>query len=106
MSIRSAFVARFGEEQAQSFELAANQHVASENKGGDPFKWTLLVCIGWQCAEIAEYRQHHGITVPYQDLADWIKAHANLGTHDGDCDLIAAMAGKYGDLMRPATGRP
>jgi hypothetical protein len=101
-SIREAFAEKFGEDQAQLIEAAAESHangVNSENRGSDPFKWALLIAIGYQCAEIDSYRDYHGITAPWTDVKQWMIDHGDLGSHDGDGDYLAALAGSYGEYM-------
>lgn len=102
MSIREAFVAKFGEDQAAAIEAAANEHangVNDQNKGTDPFKWALLIAIGYQCAEKASYREYHGIAAPWDEVKQWMKDHADLASHDGDCDYLSLLAGSYNEYM-------
>lgn len=102
MSIREAFVERFGEDQAAAIYAAAESHgndINNTNLGSDPFKWALLVAIGYQCMEIDGYREHHGITAPWVDLKQWIIWHADLASHDGDCDFLAAFVGAYNEYV-------
>ena len=101
-TIRDAFVSAFGGDDARKLEIAALEHENHDNKGSDPFKWTLLICLGYQCMEVDRYRKHHGIeTPPWADLRQWIIDHADLGTHDGDFDYIGAYAGAYNDFIKP-----
>jgi hypothetical protein len=104
-SIREKFVNDFGEEFASKLECAADCHangINSENKGSDPFKWVLLICIGYQCFEIKEYREYHGLpNIPtYATLKKWIRNNADLGTHDGDCDNLSLVAGVYTPFVK------
>ena len=104
-SIRVAFVERFGEEAAALIEAAASEHANgsnSGNKGSDPFKWALCICIGYQCCEVDGYRAHHGITVSWAEIDQWIKDNARLDLHDGDVDYLAALAGAYKKYMPKA----
>lgn len=101
-TIRTAFAERFGEDQTSALEAAANEHsngVNSEHKGTDPFKWALLIAIGYQCMEVEGYREHHGITAPWDDLKAWIIEHADLASHDGDCDYLAMFCGAYDEFV-------
>lgn len=105
MSIRDAFVARFGEDAACAIEDAAVEHrngVNDCNLGSDPFKWALLICIGYDCISREEYRAYHGITVGWLELCEWITAEADLGSHDGDCDYLALLSGAY-DFLTEGT---
>lgn len=102
MSVRSSFVEHFGEVEAASFEAAANEHgngINDVNKGDDPFKWVILIVIGYQCAEKDNYRDHHGIAAPWPKVQAWIKAHAHLDTHNGDSDYLCLLAGGYKDYV-------
>lgn len=58
-----------------------------------------MIAIGYQCAEVDRYRKHHKITVPWASLKEWIKAHAFLGNHDGDCDYLGLFAGVYNEYI-------
>jgi hypothetical protein len=101
-TIRTAFTERFGEDQAAAIESAAEGHgngINDGNRGTDPFKWALLVAIGYQCMEIKNYRAYHGITAPWPDLKEWIIAQGKLAEHDGDCDYLAALAGTYNEFV-------
>jgi hypothetical protein len=99
--IRDKFVKEFGEEQTVLLEEAAlehNNHIHC-NAGSDVFKWTLLICIGYQCFEKERFRQYHKITIPFEKLKQWIKENGELDTHDGDCDYISLLAGVYNEYM-------
>ena len=83
-------------------EGAAKYHengVNSKCKGDDPFKWALVICIGYQCCEKSDYREYHGITAPWDEIKAWIKAHGHLDTHNGDCDYLALFAGVYNEFL-------
>lgn len=101
VSVREKYVAEFGEESAAALEAAAEDHANgpnSENRGSDPFKWVLLICIGYQCAEVDRYRESHGIASPdWETLRQWIIDHGELASHDGDCDYLSLMCGKYNE---------
>jgi hypothetical protein len=78
--IREKFVAAFGEDQASALIRAAEEHengVNSANKGSDPFKWALLICIGYECISRDRFREYHGITASWEQLRQWIKDHAD-----------------------------
>jgi hypothetical protein len=102
VSIRDAFVARFGEDEAIRIEGAAEGHangINNERVGSDPFKWALLICIGYECMSKDSYREHHGIEAPWADLKAWIIEHADLASHDGDCDYLCMWAGGYDEFV-------
>ena len=100
MSIRIEFIERFGEVEAMNIEKAANEHQSSGDKGSDPFKWALLICIGYQCMELEGYREGHNIETPWDELKRWIKDYANLDSHTGDCDYLALLAGTYSEFFK------
>ena len=100
--IRDLFTKDFGEEQAAALIAAAEQHANetnSANKGADPFKWAILICIGFECVSRQPFREHHGITVPWEELKRWFKEKAELETHTGDFDYLAAFIGVYDDFL-------
>jgi hypothetical protein len=100
--VRGSFVRAFGEDTASRIEAAASEHsngVNSERKGDDPFKWALLICIGYQCMEKPDYRTSHGIEPPWPKLKAWIKKNGELRSHNGDCDYLALVCGTYNEFM-------
>lgn len=100
MNFREDFVARFGETNALHIEWAAESHdnKVHNNKGSDPFRWALLICIGSEC--ISKFAKHHEITCGWPEVETWLKTHKQyLGAHDGDVDYIAAFAGVYDEFM-------
>ena len=101
-SVRTKFVKRFGEKEAALIEAAAEGHgngVNNTNRGSDPFKWALLICIGYECMSKDAYRCHHRITTPWVDLKQWIIDHAELGSHDGDSDYLTLFCGGYNEFI-------
>ncbi len=102
-TIRTKFVKDFNEDLAEKLEAAAEKHsngVNNKNKGSDPFKWVLLICIGYQCFEVKSYRKHHDITeASFTKISNWIKKNGKLDTHDGDCDYLSLFCGKYEKYM-------
>jgi len=102
-TIRTKFVEEFGESQARRIERAAESHgngINNKNKGSDPFKWALLICLGYQCVEVARYKKYHGITIGWGNFKKWIKNHGELGSHDGDCDYLALFCGTYNEFIK------
>ena len=101
-SIRPLFVKEFGEDQAFAIEKAAEEHdnEVHPKRGKDPFKWALLICIGYECLEKEKYREHHGINVPFTELKEWIKEVADLRSHEGDVDYLSLFCGKYSEFIR------
>jgi hypothetical protein len=96
--VRDAFAARFGEDQAAALEAAAEMHANepnSGNRGSDPFKWVIAICIGYQCFEVGSYREHHGITADFGEVRQWVLEHGDLASHDGDVDYLSAFCGAY-----------
>lgn len=102
MSVRDNFVAQFSETEARAIEDAARSHgngINDVDKGSDEFKWAICICIGYQCMELTQYRKHHGITAPFDELKQWIIDHGELDSHNGDVDYISAFIGKYNEYM-------
>lgn len=97
MSIRAAFAGKFGEDQAAMIEAAAVQHVnsAHDDRGSDPFKWAIAICIGYECMTVDRYRDYHGITADAGELKAWVREHGGLASHNGDVDYLGAAAGAY-----------
>ena len=74
------------------------------NRGSDPFKWVLLVAIGFECMSVDSFREFHGITLPFDEVKDWIRNFAELGSHDGDCDYLSLFSGEYKDFIPQRDG--
>jgi hypothetical protein len=106
-SIRKAFEERFGAEEAEKIWAAATEHgngINDGNLGDDPFKWAILIAIGYQCVE--KYANHHGITIPFEDFKEWVRENADLASHTGDCDYLALACGVYRDFVKEAVPSP
>ena len=101
-SVRKSYVKFFGEEQARILEQAAEGHdnEVHSRRGSDPFKWAVLICIGYQCVE--KYAEEHKITVPFKKFKWWCREHGELGTHDGDCDYLTMFVGGYNEYVKKA----
>lgn len=54
--------------------MTATEHKngVHDNPGSDFFKWALCICIGYECMEKEDYRNHHGTVTPWEDLKKWI----------------------------------
>lgn len=100
----TAFAHRFGQDQADAIMAAAESHKngVHDNPGSDPFKWALLIAIGHECFTHEHYRPYHGITADPDEIREWVRAEADLGTHDGDCDYLALLAGAYEPFLPEA----
>lgn len=101
---REAFVDRFGESDAAAIEAAADMHKngVHDEPGSDPFRWAIVIALGYQCAEIDGYRDHHGIVAPWAAIDGWLKEPAQrdwLSAHDGDSDYLALFVGTYTPYM-------
>jgi hypothetical protein len=108
MSVREKFVARFSESEALAIEAAADEHgngINDQRRGSDPFKWALLIAIGYECASRESFREHHKITAPWDDLRQWMRDEADLASHDGDCDYLSLLCGAYDDFVKKAEGQ-
>lgn len=102
MTTREHFVRAFSEKDAADIERAAEEHANganSNNRGSDPFRWAITIVIGYECTAKDSYRKHHGITVDHAAFKRWVRAHGNIGAHDGDCDYLCLLAGGYNDWI-------
>jgi hypothetical protein len=103
--MRDEFVATFGEADASAIEAAAQLHKnpLHDDPGSDPFRWALLICIGYQCMEVPSYREFHGIVASWGDLRSWMFSRQEwFAAHDGDVDYISLFAGKYNEYVGQA----
>ena len=104
--IRDSFVERFGEEQAQCLELAADQHRfdsgVDPDVGGNVFQWCLTVVIGFECITRGVFRGPHGITIDPEEFAAWCRYHADLRNFTGGGDVLAESCGSLERYMAPA----
>lgn len=93
------FADKFGTDQADAVMRAANQHDndVHGNRGSDPFRWAISIALGYEC--IGRFAADHGITADLDDVRAWIKAEADLGSHDGDVDFLAALCGVYDEFI-------
>lgn len=106
MSVRDSFVAAFGEEQALAVEAARAEHRGDhldDRDGSDPFRTAIAICLGFECMSKDSYRESHGITVPWEDIRVWIKAHGDLANHDGGIDHLMLFGGGYNEFMPDAS---
>jgi hypothetical protein len=109
--MRARFVERFGEEAAAIVEAAANGHsngINSENTGSDPFRWALLICIGYECMSVDRYRQYHDFTPAWADVDAWMKEPEQreaFREHDGDSDYLALFSGAYNEYVSAGDGQ-
>lgn len=102
-SVRASFEKTFGKVEADRIVASATEHgngINNKNLGSDPFKWALLICIGYQCFEIPSYRKHHGIKASFKRIKQWIIDEGKLSTHDGDCDYLCMLGGGYNDYIK------
>ena len=102
MSIRKQFAAEFGEKEAARIEAAAIEHgngINNKNIGSDPFKWALLICIGYECFSRDRFRKYHGIKAKAVNIKKWIKKQGHLELHNGDCDYLSLLSGAYNEYM-------
>ena len=121
MTTRDKFVARFGEQQATAIEAAAREHrqpnhgnpnplmqmfntilenqFERETVGSDQFQTDLVTCISFDCMEEEQFREHHGITVPWPDLVQWMRNDAGFEHYDGTFDQLTVNTGKYEEVL-------
>jgi hypothetical protein len=101
---RDAFVEKFSESDALAIEAAAESHKngVHDKPGSDPFRWAVLIALGYECMSKDRYRDHHGIAAPWADIEAWLKEPTRrewLAAHDGDSDYLALMVGVYTPYM-------
>lgn len=101
-TIREKFVEKWGNEQADRIVAAALEHnnEVHNNPGDDVFQWALVITIGFDCWSMDTYRDYHKITVPEDELRQWIKDEADLANYTGDPDYIGLLTGKYEEYMK------
>jgi hypothetical protein len=106
MTVRDSFVAHFGEENALAFEAAAEEHENGmhPNKGSDPFQWTLMLVLSYECASKPRYAKYHGITAPWDKVDAWIIEHGHMADYDGDIDALALFTKTYDRYVEVANG--
>lgn len=95
------FSLHFGPEEVQKLTEAANAHKNGihDNDGGNPFRWSLLICIGAQCFEVPSYRDYHGFTLSYQEVKQWCADRLIFKDYVGDVDYITLFCGKYNEWV-------
>lgn len=101
-SVRNSFVEQFSEREALLVEDAAESHgngINDKNRGTDPFKWAIAICIGYDCLKVDRYRKEHGITANWEAVKSWIRDKCDLISHDGDFDYLAMFAGLYSEFI-------
>lgn len=101
-SIRSLYAKKFGEDETRALESAAEGHKngVHDKPGSDPFKWAIVIAIGYQCVEIDKYRRYHGINANFNKWKKWVKENAELGSHDGDSDYLTLARGAYAQYIK------
>lgn len=101
MPTRENFISHFSEKEAELLEAAAVSHengINSTNKGDDPFKWVVCIILGYDCTN-KNKKSHHLEDFDDKKFKEWIKAHGNLSTHNGDVDYLAMICGIYNEYM-------
>ncbi len=100
--IRERFVKKFGDTEADAIESAAVGHgngINDLNHGSSEFRWSICICLGYECMEIDRFREYHGIYAPWKEIKQWIKDYAELDQHNGDLDYLSAFLGVYNEYM-------
>lgn len=86
-------------------ERVAEHHTkvlpAPLDRGSDPFRFALVWTIGFECLTRPTFRQEHGITATWADLAVWIRDEADLGSYDGTMDLAGRCLGFFDAILGP-----
>lgn len=96
---RMEFVLKFGEEQANAIEEAARSHngdtIVRLSNSNDYFLACLLRCIDFRCIEEERFRNHHGITVPYEDIKNWVLEKDRFASFEGEIPPLPLLTGRY-----------
>lgn len=100
MTMLDSFLERFDADTASAITDAAIEHSndVHDQRGSDPFRWALLICLGYECMEKERMRQYHKITPAWSDLHDWMTEEPQrqaFAEHDGDVDYLALFVGVY-----------
>jgi hypothetical protein len=95
------FAQHFGHGLIDALRTAAVSHNngTHDDAKGNPFRWSLVICIGHQCFEVESYRTFHGITEPYATIKAWCVDRNILATYAGDVDYLALLSGVYNDWI-------
>lgn len=105
--LRNRFVARFGDDLAETIEAVVEHHTkvipAVLERGSDPFQFALVWAIGFECLTRPEFRWEHGVTAPWADLLTWICDEADLASFDGTMDLSGRGRGLFDAILGPHT---
>jgi hypothetical protein len=105
--LRARFVERFGADLAERIERGIDVHAAEYpialDRGSDPFRFSLVWAVGFECLNRPEFRREHGITAPWADLAAWIRSEADLASFDGTMDAAGHASGFFRDVLETPT---
>ena len=100
-TVRASFVERFGNEQTDKIIAAALEHnnTVHNNPGEDVLQWAIVITIGYECWSKDRYRDYHGITVPAEEIEQWITEEGDLENYTGDPDYVTLLTGGYDKYM-------
>jgi len=116
-ALERSFIDTFGQPEADLVFKAAREHAwsgrdeltqlvlvmggvedTSTDEGDDPFGWAVNIALSYQCMEVARYREHHGFTMPWDNLLAWCRDHRD-GLMAANKDDLADKAGSYAELL-------
>jgi len=95
------FALAFGQDQVDLLMAAATEHKngVHDDPKGNPFRWSVLICIGFECFSRPKFREYHGFTMEHDAAKQWFVDRSALHDYHGDVDYLSLMAGSYGEWM-------
>lgn len=109
--LRARFIARFGTDLAETVERVVESHIkvipGVVDLGSDPFQFSLVWAVGFECLSNPGFRAEHGVVPAWADLEAWIRDEADLASFDGTMDLGGRGRGRTRMSRRaaPTLGR-
>lgn len=68
-------------------------------RGSDPFQFSLVWAVGLECLSRPEFREEHGVVVPWEMLRDWIRDADLLAGYDGTFDFGGRGMGLFDSIL-------
>lgn len=87
-----AFVAAFGEEDAQRV-LDCGLHHRTRPRLTDPFVDCLVIAVGYDC--LTDYHDTHGFEAPGRQILDWIKSNIDIEPYADLGDVMDVFKQKF-----------
>jgi len=105
--LKEEFTERFGIEGWEALKGACKYHIESgainkEFRGN--FAQVVLITLGFQCVEVPEYREFHGIPFGWEEFKEWLIEHRDeilkMEVTDNDVDFMGMACGDYSFLLK------